>query len=215
MNIGDRVKERRMELGLSVEEVAKRINKNRATVYRYESKDIEKMPITILEPLARVLHTTPAYLMGWTEEKTIPLSVDVTKFDNIQPIERRRIPMLGEIACGQPIYASEDRESYVVSGTAINADFCLTCRGDSMTGARIYDGDIVFIRKQEMVNNGEIAAVIIGDDATLKRVYYYPEQRKLVLQAENPAYEPFVFVGDELDEITILGKAIAFQSDVR
>ena len=84
-----------------------------------------------------------------------------------------------------------------------------------MIGARILDGDIVFCRQQDMVENGEIAVVLINDEATLKRVYYYPEKKKLVLQAENPKYEPFVYVGEELDEIRILGKAIAFQSDVR
>lgn len=136
-------------------------------------------------------------------------------FDGISPIATHRIPMLGDIACGEPIYADEDRESYVLAGTDINADFCLTARGDSMIGARIHDGDIVFCRSQSMVNNGEIAVVIIDDSATLKRVYYYPEKKKLVLQAENPKYEPFVYVGEELDTIRILGKAIAFQSDIR
>lgn len=68
MNIGKRIKERRKELGLSVDDVAIKLNKNRATIYRYESNDIEKLPVNILEPLAKVLHTTPAYLMGWDEK---------------------------------------------------------------------------------------------------------------------------------------------------
>ena len=122
--------------------------------------------------------------------------------------------MLGDIACGEPIYASEDRESYIMAGTDINADFCLRAKGDSMIGARILDGDIVFIKKAPTVNNGEIAAVIIGDEATLKRIYYYPQKGKLILQAENPKYEPLVYIGEELNEIRILGKAVAFQSDV-
>ena len=84
-----------------------------------------------------------------------------------------------------------------------------------MIGARILDGDIVFIQKMPMVDNGSIAAVIIDNEATLKRVYYYPEDRKLVLAAENAKYAPFLYVGEELDHICILGKAIAFQSDVR
>ena len=83
-----------------------------------------------------------------------------------------------------------------------------------MTGARILDGDIVFIKKMPVVENGSIAAVIVGDEATLKRVYYYPQQKKLILNAENPKYEPFVYVGEELDTVRILGKAVAFQSDV-
>ena len=83
-----------------------------------------------------------------------------------------------------------------------------------MTGARIYDGDVVFIRSQSSVDNGEIAAVIINDEATLKRVYYYPTEGKLVLSPENPRYAPLVYVGRELDSVKIIGKAVAFQSVV-
>lgn len=100
-------------------------------------------------------------------------------------------------------------------GTNIKADFCLRAQGDSMIDARIHDGDIVYVRKQEAVDNGEVAVVLIGDEATLKRVYYYPDKQKLLLQPANPKYEPFIYVGDELDQIRILGKAVAFQSDVK
>lgn len=139
----------------------------------------------------------------------------IFQFKNITRVTRQRIPMLGKIACGKPIYASEDRESYVMIGTDINADFCLIASGDSMVNARILNGDIVFCREQSTVDNGDIAAVIIGEEATLKRVYYYPEKKKLVLQAENPKYEPLIYINEELEEIRIIGKAIAFQSDVR
>ena len=81
-----------------------------------------------------------------------------------------------------------------------------------MIGARIFDGDIVFIRAQDMVENGEIAAVVIEDEATLKRVYFYPEKSKLILSPENPKYEPLVFIGEELNAVKILGKAVAYQS---
>lgn len=112
---------------------------------------------------------------------------------------------------------AEKRESYIMAGTNIKADFCLRASGDSMINARILDGDIVFIRKQDMVENGEIAAVITNDnsEATLKRVFYYPEKSLLILKPENPAYEDFIFQNEELNEVHILGKAIAFQSDVR
>ena len=139
----------------------------------------------------------------------------IFQFKNITRVTRQRIPMLGKIACGKPIYASEDRESYVMIGTDINADLCLIASGDSMVNARILNGDIVFCREQSTVDNGDIAAVIIGEEATLKRVYYYPEKKKLVLQAENPKYEPLIYINEELEEIRIIGKAIAFQSDVR
>ncbi len=213
MNIGQRIKARREELGISAEDLGQKIGKAKTTIYRYELGLIEKMPTSVLEAIAAALQTSPAYLMGWTENKSLS-SWQAQNFDNISPVQTQRVPMLGEIACGKPIWANEDRESYVQAGVNIKADFCLIARGDSMIGARIHDGDIVFCRSQNMVENGEIAAVIIGDEATLKRVYYYPDKQKLVLQAENPKYEPFVYVGSELDEINIIGKAVAFQSDV-
>lgn len=208
MNIGKRIQDRRKQLGMSADELAKRIGKTRTTVSRYETGFIEKLPSSVLVPIAEALQTTPAYLMGWEDSP-------VGQYGNILPVAHKRVPMLGRIACGEPIYAEEERESYVEAGTNIQADFCLRAAGDSMTGARIYDGDIVFIRAQDSVDNGEVAAVIINDEATLKRVFYDPEKQKLVLQAENPKYAPLVYVGDELADVRILGKAIAFQSDVR
>ena len=103
-----------------------------------------------------------------------------------------------------------------MAGTNIKADFCLKASGDSMINARILDGDIVFIRKQEIVDNGEIAAVVVNSDseATLKRVFYYHDKDLLILKPENPAYEDLIFTGPELNEVHILGKAIAFQSNV-
>lgn len=165
--------------------------------------------------LGLALNVSEVWLMGLDVPMERATIKDATSYENISAVTTQRIPLLGQIACGKPIFASEDRESYVEAGTNIKADFCLQCKGDSMTGARIFDGDIVFIRKQDIVENGQIAAVIIDDAATLKRVFYYPEKGKLVLQAENPQYEPLVYVGDELNDIHILGKAIAFQSDVR
>lgn len=214
MTIGERIKQRRKELGLSVDELADKLGKNRATIYRYESNEIEKLPTTVLEPLADVLSVSPGFLMGWEDEPTIkdPLDILMEKYDNIKPVKLKRFPLLGEIACGEPIFADEDRESCVMADMDINADFCLTAKGDSMINARINDGDIVFIKEMPVVNNGDIAAVIIDDEATLKKVYYYPDKGKLVLYPENPNYEPFIYVGEELNSIRILGKAVYFMS---
>lgn len=125
----------------------------------------------------------------------------------------QKIPLLGSIACGSPIFAEENIEEYLVCPPRVNADFCLYCKGDSMIKARINDGDIVYIHSQSDVDNGEIAAVMVEDEATLKRVYKH--KNKLVLQPENPDYEPFVYVGEEMSRIKILGKAVAFLSGVR
>lgn len=173
--------------------------------------------------LGQALNVNEAWLMGYDVPMERANSINdsannesnLSEYDNIFPVKTHKIPLLGEIACGQPIFASEDRESYVEVGADVRADFCLKAKGDSMINARILDGDIVFIREQPMVENGEIAAVIIDDEATLKRVYYYQGEGKLVLQAENPSFAPLMYVGEELNTIRILGKAVAFQSDVK
>ena len=207
MTIGDRIKARRLEIGLSVDEVAKRIGKNRATVYRYESNDIEKYPLDILQPLAQALMTTPAYLMGWEDSES-------ERPANIIPMpEMRKIPLLGSIACGAPILAEEHIEGHVDIPANIHADFALTCKGDSMINARIFDGDTVYIRQQEEVLNGEIAAVLIDGEATLKRVRLFDDH--IALEPENPMYKPLVYWNEEMNNVRILGKAVAFTSTVR
>lgn len=220
MTIGERIKQRRIKLGLTVDELAEMLGKNRATIYRYESNEIEKLPTTVLEPLAKALNISPGYLMGWEdgaeplngEPKPLDEETIFDKFDNIKPLALKKFPMLGEIACGEPIYADEDKETYVMADSDIKADFCLKAKGESMINARIYDGDLVFIQKMPMVENGDIAAVIIEDEATLKRVYYYPDQNKLILNPENSAFDPLVYIGEELNHIHILGKAVFFMS---
>lgn len=139
---------------------------------------------------------------------------DSDYINNIYKIDKIKLPFLGSVACGEPIYADEDRESYIMVGTDIHADFCLQCKGDSMINARIHDGDIVFVRKQDIVNNGEIAVVIIDDEATLKRFYYYREQNMVILRPENNKYQDIVLTGEELEKVKVIGKAVAFQSNV-
>ena len=208
MTIGDRIKQRRLEIGLSVDQVADKIGKNRATVYRYESKEIEKFPIDILSPLAEALQTTPAYLMGWEDAGA------VSALDNIIPKPKtRKIPLVGAIACGSPILADENIEEYVSIPKDLAGDFALICRGDSMINARIFDGDIVYIRQQDTVENGEIAAVLIDGEATLKRVKIFHDH--IVLEPENPMYKPHAYWNEEMNSIRILGKAVAFTSTVR
>ncbi len=195
--------------GLTLSQLAHAIGTSKQTISRYEKGIISNIPKEKIELLAHALEVTPSELMGWESDMLYE------RFENVLPIGTRRVPMLGQIACGEPILAEEEHESYMCVTDGIVADFCLRAVGDSMIGARIYDSDIVFIRKQEMVVNGEIAAVVINDEATLKRVYYYPDDEKLILSPENPRYEPLVFIGKELEGIQILGRAVAFQSVVR
>ena len=131
-------------------------------------------------------------------------------FSNIRPIEIMKMPMLGNIASGEAI---EEQDLYVMAGKKVKADFCLSVKGDSMIGARIYDSNIVFIRKQPDVETGQIAVVRIDNEVTLKRVYKY--KNCVTLIAENPAYAPIVINGHEGKAVSIIGLAVAFQSAVR
>ena len=213
--IGNRIRNRREELGLSQDELGKRLGyKSRSSINKIEL-DQRNLTQSKIKAIADALETTPSYIMGWDEPDQKFDEEKLKFFDNLFPITVKKFPLLGNIACGKPIFADEHFEAYVEAGANIKADFCLRAKGDSMIGARIQDGDIVFIHKQEMVDDGEIAAVLIDDEATLKRVYYDQENGILQLFAENPQYKPMRFTGEELDHIRILGKAVAFQSDVK
>lgn len=205
MTTGERMKQRRKEIGLSAESVAEYLGISPATVYRYENGDIENLPGSRLEPLAAVLHTTPAYLMGW-EDNPLPSNV-------ILMPEMNKVPLLGRIACGAPILAEEHIEEMIDVPKRIMADFALLCKGDSMINARIFDGDIVYIHQQDMVENGEIAAVLIDGEATLKRVRLFDDH--ISLEPENPQFRPIVLWEEEMNTVRILGKAVAFTSVIR
>ena len=203
--IANRLKTLRKSKKITQDELAAALGTSKQTIHRYENGIITNIPPEKVEKLAAALGTTPSELMGWSQT-ALPAGA--------KPISTKRLPVLGEIACGNHIFATEEHESYIAADGGLDADFCLVAHGDSMIGARINDGDIIFIRSQETVNNGEIAAVIINDEATLKRVYYYPDEAKLILSPENPRYAPLVYIGEELSHIRIIGKAVAFQSAI-
>lgn len=215
MKIGEAIHKRRLELNLTLEEVGNAVGVGKSTVKKWETGWISNMRRDRINQLAKILQISPLSLIvdpdcdidysTFCQDKTVLPS-------NVRPIKTKSFPMLGEIACGKPIFAETDHESYIDASADIDADFCLTAKGDSMIGARIQNGDVVFIRKQPIVDNGDIAAVVIDDEATLKRWYYYPEKQKLMLVAENSKYEPLVYLGEELDSIICLGKAVCFMS---
>lgn len=210
MEIKDTIKARRLELGLTMLDVSKKVGVSEATISRWESGDIANMKRDRIVLLADALDLSPAVIMGWDEEKPI----DIFNLPGIEPLPRmKRIPLLGTIACGEPLLAEENLEGFTSLPCSMDADFSLRCKGDSMITARIFDGDIVFIRQQSDVDDGEIAAVRIGNDATLKKVYKYPS--RLVLRACNPMYEDIIYTDSELKNIEIIGKAVYFLSAVR
>lgn len=215
MTIGEKIKLIREKKGASQIELAEAIGTTKQTIYKYENNIISNIPSDKIELIAKYLGVTPAYLMGWEDEKEEGTTESLfEKFGNINPVKLKKFRLLGEISCGKPIYAEEDYESYVSADADIRADFCLKAKGDSMINAGIAEGDIVFIHEQPIVDNGEIAAVIIEDEATLKRVYYDKAHNRLQLVAANPAYMPLVYLGEELDNIRILGKAVALMRNL-
>ena len=211
MTIGKRIKDLRTSLGMTQDELAKLTGyKSRSSIQKIESGERDITQSTIAA-FAKALKVTPSVIMGWEENNENNTAPDYSNIKGIMPLpEMRKVPLLGAIACGEPIYREEDE--WISLPNDIKADFCLRCQGDSMIDARINDGDIVFIKSCPEVENGQIAAVSIDNEVTLKRVFYYPEKNKLVLYPENKAYEPFVYMNEELNDIRILGRAVVFLS---
>ena len=214
MTIGKRIKDLRTSLDMTQDELAKLTGyKSRSSIQKIESGERDITQSTIAA-FAKALKVTPSVIMGWEENNENNTAPDYSNIKGIMPLpEMRKVPLLGAIACGEPIYREEDE--WISLPNDIKADFCLRCQGDSMINARINDGDIVFIKSCPEVDNGQIAAVSIDNEVTLKRVYYYPEKNKLVLNPENPAYEPFVYMNEELNDVRILGRAVMFLSSVK
>lgn len=204
-SVGDRIREKRESLGMSQEELAKKLGyKSRSSINKIET-DARNLTQSKIKSIADALLTTPSYIMGWDEPKEeIP--------SNFKPMpEMRQIPRVGRIACGEPITAEENIEGYDETPAGWHADFSLLCVGDSMS-PKIEDGDVVAIRCQPQVNNGEIAAVRIGDEATLKMVFLH--QDYIELRPVNPSYPSIIRRLDEMEEIRIEGKAVGLCRDL-
>ena len=214
MTIGKRIKDLRTSLDMTQDELAKLTGyKSRSSIQKIESGERDITQSTIAA-FAKALKVTPSVIMGWEENNENNTAPDYSNIKGIMPLpEMRKVPLLGAIACGEPIYREEDE--WISLPNDIKADFCLRCQGDSMINARINDGDIVFIKSCPEVENGQIAAVSIDNEVTLKRVFYYPEKSRLVLYPENKAYEPFVYMNEELNDVRILGRAVMFLSGVK
>ena len=202
----DRIKIRRTELGLTIEELAHKMGyKDKSSISKIENGKAD-IPQSKIAAFADALQTTPAYLMGWEEQ---PQPKKPTIPPGFEPMPKmKKIPLIGSIACGEPITAEQNIEKMVDVPETIRCDFSLTCHGDSMVDAGIHDKDVVYIRIQPEVENGEIAAVRIDGEATLKRVYYNPGT--LTLMPANPAYAPMIYTGPQLEEVHIEGKAVGW-----
>lgn len=201
------LKELRTSHGMTQSQLAELLGVAKSTVSMYENGRREPSFETA-EAIADIFNIDLNVLVGSKTNDSI-LSIS-----NVISLPKTKlIPLIGDIACGKPILAEENITDYIKIDTNIKVDFALRCKGDSMINARIFDGDIVYIRQQSDVDDGDIAAVLIGEEATLKKVY--KTENRIVLRPCNPMYEDIVFSSNELDNIRILGKAIIFTSLVR
>lgn len=205
-NIVKRLKESILNSGYSYAELEKLTGISRSSLQRYANGVTAKIPIDAIQTIAKAVGVEAEYIMGWTDS-------ELTHIKNIEPIPTMvKVPLLGTIACGEPILAEENIEDYINMPEKAKGTFALRCKGDSMINARIFDGDIVFIREQPEVENGEIAAVLIEDEATLKRVY--KTENSIELRPENPTFKPLYYQKEEMNKVRILGKAVGFYSNI-
>lgn len=183
----------------------------KSALQRYATGETEKIPLPRLEKIADALCVSAAYLMGWEDSPdTIPAA------ENIIPMPKmHKIPLIGTIACGTPILAVENIEDEVDIPEEIHADFALRCKGDSMIDADIHSGDIVYIRQQDEVDPGQIAAVLVEDEATLKRFYYDASAGVVTLVPANSAMPPQIYQGETLNHIKILGLAVGLTRSLK
>lgn len=201
MNIGALIKKLRTEHGYSQEELGSMLGVQRAAVQKWERGTVKNLKRETIKKMSEIFNVPPSSF----------IDEDYMSYDSIIAFPKmNRIPLVGTIACGTPVLATENLDGEVTAPEDINADFALRCKGDSMIDARIQNGDIVYIRQQPTVENGEIAAVLIDEEATLKRVYI--SNNTITLVACNSKYQPFVYTGEELNLIRILGKAVGFTS---
>lgn len=209
MTTGQIIRMLRKERRISQLQLATSLSIGKSTVAMYEAD--ERMPKKeILEQIADYFNVDMDFLYGRTHVRN--RMNELPEGNGLFVPSMKRVPMLGSVACGEPIYADEQYGEYYSVDSSIHADFCLKAQGDSMINARIYDGDIVFIHQQPDVENGQIAAVLIDDEATLKYFYRYGDM--VVLRPANPAYKEMTYTKDELNSIRVLGRAVAFQSSL-
>lgn len=217
MTIGERIRQRRKELKLTADELAERLHKNRATIYRYENSEIERLPAEVLKPLSEILQVSPEYLMGWStddENKGLDRLVRDIEQDNNIKIEdvlasEKSIPVLTGVQNGNIQFEDCLRLS------DLKGDLCWRADDDSMKQSGISAGTIIFADKTKDIQNGDIVIAYIDRKIILRKYYYYPESVKLVLSPDNTDSEPMLFIGNEINDIIIIGKVIAYYNSLK
>ena len=207
MTTSEKIKMLRTRERMTQTELGEKLGVKKNAVSKWECGRVDDIPTSKIKAMATLFGVPISYLVDNDARKS------VINHDGVAPVPAmRKVPLIGTIACGTPILANENHECDVDMPEHISADFALRCKGDSMINARIFDGDVVYIRQQDTIENGEIAAVLIDEEATLKRILIYPD--RIVLEPENPKYRPLVYWNEEMNNVHILGKAIAFTSRI-
>lgn len=201
-SIASRIREYREREDLTLAEMAQMTGVPAQTLNRYElGKRAPKIDVAV--QIAERLGVNPLWLQGYD----VPVLTGVP--DGFDPVpDTYTVPRVGAIACGTPIIAEQNIETYDAVPNRIRCDFTLVCKGDSMVGAGIEDGDVVYIRQQPEVENNEIAAVMIDGEATLK--YFKRVGDMVLLSPANREYEPIIVSGENLGKVKIVGKAVGF-----
>lgn len=208
MDLRHKLIQLKTENGYTTDALSERSGVPKGTINKLLNGETRNPTLSTLKKLADALGCELAYLCGRPSEIPGVYRPGDMPAAGLAPAGRKKLPLIGTIAAGQPIFCEEQIEVAACDGDA-SADFALRVQGDSMIGARIHDGDIVFIRRQDDVDDGRIAAVVIDGSATLKRVYHIPNGLQLL--SENPKYPPMLFTGPDCS-IRIIGLAVAFQS---
>lgn len=205
-SIRDRILRQKELQGLSYQDLADATGMSKSTIQRYVTGGIGNLGLDKVETLANALNCSPGYLMGW---ETDPGDAVVFRYDNISKISKKKIPlMLTSVHCGEPAYADDHIDAYYPVSDDLDVDFCLRCAGDSMIEAGIEDGDIVLVRQQPDVENGEIAVVSLGDEAALKKVYKHPSKNIVELRPANSSYDSIILFPEDMEDVRILGKVV-------
>ena len=207
MTFGEKIKKLRIERGMTLEQVGDIVGVGKSTVRKWESGQIANMRLDKIALLAKALGVTPGYLMGW-EDDPRPTAGEGSVPASLRPIStmhRQKVPLIGKVAAGQPIMAETDYETFVDS--PVDCDCALEIEGASMVPTYL-PGDIVYIKHQPTVRDGQVAVVLIDDRATLKHVYRDPDG--LTLISDNPDYERIVVKGADHDYIAIYGVPVGY-----
>lgn len=210
----ERLKSLRQEKGWSQQRLADELKLSKSSVNMYERGEREP-GFETMETIADLFNVDMNYLYGHTDIKIadpIVRSKRPTIPPGFEPMPAMDVvPLVGRIACGTPITAEENIEQMVCVPSRWHSTFTLTCKGDSME-PRIHDGDLVAIRSQPEVENGEIAAVRIGEEATLKHVYLH--ENFIELRPENPAFSSIILNREDMNTVVIEGKAVGLCRDI-